>query len=217
MRLPRTVRTDLVISMTLAEIFLLLLFVVWYSLTNPAVARPFPDPWERIKALEAERDKLAADLARAQKSADELQRLTDFWQQNFGMDIPGTKEAVKEFVAEAGRGYPKCQDNNLLVRVSVLNGDETMVLTADSPSLWQFFISRGISRPAIGVQVPSSRLTDFLAGVSDYYQAKSRESRGCRFDYWLTYATAEDYLYGRRKFEDYFYAGRITSLKTAPK
>jgi hypothetical protein len=158
-----------------------------------------------IRDLQAENNRLKADLQVAEAELTELQKTNDWWMKNYGRNAPRTKQEVNKFLADARRGSPKCQDNNVLAQVSVLNGTEALVVTVPSPELWQFLDSRGVPTPPMGVGIRDSRLSSFLAGVSAFYQSRSRD---CRFDYRLTYGTDTDYKRGREKFERYFYAGK---------
>lgn len=213
MEFPRTARTELVISMTLAETFLLLLFVVWFSVAKDGG----PDDPSVLKIMVAELqkkvDSLNTELAEEKNKNQDLKERLDFWAKNFGMGIPGTMEEVRQLCREAGRGHPKCQENNVLVQVAVVRGQTKMEVVAKSAALAQFLAASGISTPTVGTVTADPRAVEtFLAGVSDFYKARSAANTECRFDYRLTYATKEDYFDGRELFEKYFYAARINQV-----
>ena len=91
MRLPAPIKTDLIIGMTLAEMFLLILFVVWYS--QGAGAGP---EWEKIaKQREAEIQDLKAELQSQKEKVLELERIREWWRKNFRTDPPASMEEVE--------------------------------------------------------------------------------------------------------------------------
>jgi hypothetical protein len=129
------------------------------------------------------------------------------------MDPPRTAEEVKKACVEQGRGYPRCQDNNVLVHVTVVRGWTKMEAVAESVPLSQFFTASGISMPKVGTATINRRTIEtFLVAVSDFYKASSAASKPCRFDYRLTYVTKEDYYDGRERFEKYFCAAGINRV-----
>src|SRR4051812_32086173 len=65
MNLPRSIRTDLVVSMTLAELFLMLLFVVWYAFTP-----------ERDE-MEAEKARLVDEVVSLRRELHDAQEKND--------------------------------------------------------------------------------------------------------------------------------------------
>jgi hypothetical protein len=85
MKQPAT-KTDLIISMTLAEIFLLILFVVWYS--QGAGAGP---EWERIaKDRQKQINDLQTELQNHQEKLAQLEKLRKWWLENFGVNPPAS-------------------------------------------------------------------------------------------------------------------------------
>src|SRR5438128_1166411 len=118
---PRSNRGELIISMTLAETFLLLVFMVWYSV------RPKfdPHPPNRIEILQAENERLKQANEHLRLELDDINRRLAFWRQRFDLPVPGSEEELKKVLYEAGRGKPRCQDANVLVNVSVINGTTT--------------------------------------------------------------------------------------------
>src|SRR5260221_9560216 len=86
MKSPSSNKTDLVISMTLAEIFLLMLFVVWYS--QGAGAGP---EWERVaKERQVEIDNLKSQIEAQRQKIGELEKIRDWWRKNFDVAPPAS-------------------------------------------------------------------------------------------------------------------------------
>ena len=202
--------------MTLAEVFLLLVFVVWVGQTRAAS----PDPAISIILQEEQelRDKLnalEAQLIEQTKKDEELEAKVKFWEDNYNMDIPGTQKEitdfVKQYLAQQGPGHPPCQQNNVLVQVALINGQAQMKFVTESPPLAQFLNAEGIKDLKVGNAVTdASQIEAILRAVSNYYKAKSAEKHDCRFDYRLSYGTNDDYHDGRVRFEGYFYPAGIT-------
>src|SRR2546423_15585862 len=122
MRFSSPVRTDLVISMTLAEAFLLLLFVVWYGHTAIIRQDPAARMKEQLAALEKENEQLKKELKQATDEVADLKVRLDLWRRLTGFETPPTSEALAEWRKEACRSNPKCQQNNVLVHASVIHG-----------------------------------------------------------------------------------------------
>jgi hypothetical protein len=214
MKLPRMVRTELVISMTLAETFLLLLFAVWYGLAKDITARP-PSLLElKVKDLEDKVRQLEGEIAAERRRNEDLREALKFWRGHYNIDIPKTQEEVKRFLADAGRGFPRCQENNVLVRATVSEGQMKLEVVGESPDLAQFLAASGMRTPEAGTVLADRRaIQTFLTGMSSYYsKRRSDGAKQCRFDYRLRYVTKGDYFDGRELFENYFYPARITKL-----
>jgi hypothetical protein len=211
--IPKTARrSDLLIGMTLAELFLLLLFTVWYSIF---VSGPTPgDP--KILQIENERltrenAKLRSDLTDCRKNLDDLNERLRWWREHYP-DTPylNSIEAVKSFCADVGRGKPRCQTgaSNLLVEVLAVHKDVSLRLLTDAPQLADSLGSWGVSHVKAGTVL--SRTDDierFLQGVRGYRLNDREGPRECRFDYDLIYGDHEDYFYARERFEKFFYSG----------
>ena len=110
-------RDNLVLSMTLAEIFLLLLFVVWWSSQVPFVVDgqtlTSVQMQERNKELKAKVDTLTTDNARLGKELGVLKRLLAI-----GDNVPQPRVscAVQEALDAARRGHPKYAEQNVAGR-----------------------------------------------------------------------------------------------------
>ena len=88
MRFSKLERTDLVINMTLAEIFLLLLFVVWYGHTAILRSDPVAQMKEKLARLERENEQLTTELKKANEDIVELRNRLDIWHQLTGFENP---------------------------------------------------------------------------------------------------------------------------------
>src|SRR5580658_5145694 len=121
--------------MTLAELFLLILFVVWYGV-KPVQPHP-PDEIVRLRAAIA---KLEREMSSLQTKLDESQRRLEYWHRTFNRDLPGSdqemREAIREYLgshpgeaktllADLGRDYPPCLSEprgNTLLYVEAIDG-----------------------------------------------------------------------------------------------
>lgn len=207
MPFTKSARTDLVISMTLAEIFLLLLFVVWYG-HRPIIGSDEP---ARLKGeadrLEKENQSLKNELRDAENKASDLKQRLDWWRRVSptitDLELNTPSEVAR---GEIGRGFRRCQDHNVLIRASVIRGQQSIMWITDSPQLSQWITSTGHARPKFGVWlIDPDEIDSFLALIRDYYQHSRSMRIQCRFDYQLTYDTKEDYYDGRERFERFFY------------
>jgi hypothetical protein len=217
MKTPFHIRTELIIGMTLAEMFLLILFVVWYS-QGPTRG---PD-WERIAA---ERllmiRQLSKEIQQQRAQVVELQKLRKFWLEALGVNPPASvgelETALRTPQGQAlrqdlARGAPRCDQNNVLVEVSIRYGTIKLRLKDASPLLQRWARSVRTDVPLAGdaVETPQA-VASLLASVSRFYEYQSQLKQPCRFDYKLFWATDQDYRRGREQFEKYFYPAGITS------
>lgn len=213
MRFSKSERTDLVISMTLAEIFLLLLFVIWFGYSQILGS---PDDrarlLERAKRLEQENESLQAELRETNSQIDALKKRLEAWRIITGFDQPPSSTGWDEFKEEVCREMPKCADENVLVAAEILNGCLTMSVVENCPELRSWVTTQGYSYPTIGSAICSrDSILDFLERVREFYSESKSAGGECRFDYALTYRTKEDYFDGRELFERYFYPAKIES------
>jgi len=187
--------------MTLAEIFLLLMLVVWWAAGIDAEAK--------AKAASVE----DADLPRLVKSLkerlhelevenDELHRRVEHLREILGARGKSESELTEAFrdrVAEAKRGHPRCRNENVLVEASVINGTESVRLLQD-------VASTGPTKWTSGRELTRDEIGSFLAAVRLFYGSRSPE---CRFDYRLVFGSDSDYRYARQRYEQYFYAAQL--------
>lgn len=213
-------RTDLVINMTLAEIFLLLLFVVWYGHTS--IIGP-PDELARLKEqvarLEKENQTLTNDLRDARNQISDLKERLDWWRREFPTIVDlELKTPLGVASKEAGRGFRRCQDDNVLIHASMIRGRLSIIWVADSPSLSDWFSRSGRPRLIFNRHITDkNEILSILAGIRDYYQTVKENAPECRFDYRLTYETKEDYYDGRELFERYLYPAGINRTRVGLK
>ena len=156
---------------------------------------------QRISALETE-------------LADIRQRL-EWWRKRFDAPVPGSEEELRKILFEAGRGKPKCQDDNVLLDISLINGAATVRILADSPGLRSALVSEHVDiRP--GVVLTNTSEIDALLRESRAFRKVPGQDGDCRFDYHFTYGTFEDYYQGRERFEKYFYSAGRQRVAQAP-
>ncbi len=109
MRAATPIKTDLIIGMTLAEMFLLILFVVWYS--QGASAGP---DWKRLAVQRAARiQQLQADLMAEKEKVLELERIRDWWRENFSTNPPESMDQIEIALATKGIAVTKSGRSNL--------------------------------------------------------------------------------------------------------
>lgn len=209
-------KTDLIIGMTLAEVFLLVLFLVWYS-QGPGSG---PD-WRLVaEKHQARIGELEQELKAKKEEIRRLQMARDWWRKNFGMDPPASEvELIDALGTEKGgeirrdmaRGFPRCDANNVLVEVAIQHGGTELRVQESAPTIrkWAKSINRTIPPVTQALKTPEE-IRSFLEVVKNFYNRP--DAKPCRYDYRLRYATKEDYYDGREKFEKYFYpAGLIPS------
>jgi hypothetical protein len=223
MKLYSPIRTDLVIGMTLAELFLLILFVVWYS-HGPGAGKD----WKHIAAEQQhEIEMLSSQLASDQARIAKLETIENFWRRNFGVSPPTTVQQVTDTLKstqgesiriELLRGYPRCdQDDNTLVEAALQNGQTELRIRQPigSVSLKEWADSAGVRLPSAGAVLSGDlAANNFLSTLQRYYSHTKAVSKPCRFDYRLRWTTDTDYRMGRETLERYLYpAGLIGSAE----
>jgi hypothetical protein len=187
MRLKRPNRTDLVINMTLAETFLLLLFVVWYAQTADTTTGSRELLAERIRALEDQNKKLSHQIGQMQDSLRILRVKIDMWRRMTGHDEPmapevfaGSKEnlerqtgIIDSLKRKLGSGIGSCFDDGGYLADLYPNEDGTirMVLLRTDPL--------NIERVRIG-QPPLS-VKDFKEIGEAYRRYGAQHKPECRF------------------------------------
>jgi len=211
---PWRSRGELVISMTLAETFLLLVFMIWYSV-RPKVPVDPPAP---IEVLEKENHDLKERITRLEVELSDIHERLEIWRKVFDLPMPGaggsaqdlstllptTPERWKQLIFEAGRGKPKCQDDNLLVEATVVDGTAAVNILADCPTLRTELLAQHIDIHTGTILTRAAEIVALLSAVRTFRKGPGKEG-DCRFDYRLNYATPEDYYIGRERFEKFFY------------
>jgi hypothetical protein len=202
-------KNDLVIGMTLAEVFLLLLIVGWYGsrLEAEAVGGKPGTPAEVLQKQLRESDEA---LRRAIEERDQLAKKLDFLSELLGFigkrvnsqqpihDIPSAAAAIDAYTSEVKRGKPVCESANVLVRVSA--DDDKLTLTFRRPiALTESSFTTG--------QTLSDRMDiqRFLEMLDQYYSERHNAGRDCVFDYALEWRTDHDFRVAKKMFEPHFY------------
>ena len=200
-------RNDLVLSMTLAETFLFLVFIIWYGVvpsikpvTNPPSATP---PEVLIAHLQEENARLKAQLEKQQAELDDIKLRLVWWHKNFpDLDIPKSPDELERLRSALGRGKPACDPNdNVLAGITVLDGQTSLKILHKAAKDF-----KGVQNLIPGAILTSKGdLEAFLNSTSKSQRIIGNEAHECRWDYTLTYATYQDYFEGRERFEKYFY------------
>jgi hypothetical protein len=208
-------RSDVVLSMTLAETFLLLLFLVWLGdvARNPG-SEPPTDPTilkSEVERLRSANEQLALEAQRMAAENRELSLTVEAFRKSLGIKTPingpdDVPDAVARAREAARRGAPKCQSENLFARVSVVDGSTTLIVSAPAAVAATVGEGAGVQIPVDIALTEESAVQAVLNAVSEY----SRKNE-CRFDYTLTYRTKADYYDGREQFEKgrLFYAAGV--------
>ena len=197
-----------VVAMTIAEVFLLLMFVMWLGTVIKGQAGK-----GQIDAaiLQVRLDKTSKELADATKQIGELKSTVEALRIMLGansVDPEELKRALEKKISDAvegaKRGKPKCAEENVLVEARVLDGVSQLAIIAQNAGTLEWLKAAGIRAAASGYVMADSEIPMLIGAVTRKYAAAD-----CRFDYRLTYRTADDYLAGRERFEATFYpAGR---------
>jgi hypothetical protein len=210
--------SDLVIAMTLAELFLLMLFIVWSGSVEGLQGDQLD--W---KSVAEERDhrikEIEEELARQRTQIADLERRLAFWRTYFGVDAPRTVNELiailqgpkgKPIIEAAGRGFARCEENNALVHVYVVNGTVRMEIISNSARLHQWGQGRHVGISAGDTLIDWLAVRNYVGVIRQFYDAQAVP---CRFDYQMTYGTKEDYYDARVELESAFYPGRITRTR----
>lgn len=215
MRRSPSQRNDLVIGMTLAEVFLLLLIVGWYGSRleseGAGVTSGPPKPAieeelkEKTKALKEANREIADQKMRIGK----LEEVLDWIGRTIGYPKPirdtgSAEDALKahedRVKASARRGKPACLPNrNTLVEVTV-DGDTVALVLREALST----TSKSYAKDSRFTK--TSEIEALLAAVRTYYSERvSTEAGECVFDYTLAWRTDRDFRIGKKTFEAFFY------------
>jgi len=218
----RTSRTDLVISMTLAEVFLLLLFVVWHGFSATINNDPVALLKEKVAKLETANSEFDKQLRGAKEKIVDLQWRLDFLHTylrlppEFNERNENAGAYVKNACKEECRSSPVCErPDNVLVEASVIHGQISIKVLSSSQHLSAWLAGLGHHYPPVGVPITGGgQIQEFLEDVRSYYSSSSSKVDGkeCRFDYRLKWASNDDYHDGRVGFEGYFYPAGITQV-----
>jgi len=216
LRFKRGERTDLVISMTLAEIFLLLMFIMWFGYLSIPDS-PAENAWlkEKLNRIQDENEELSKLLTQANNEISDLKKRLEFWRVLTGFETPPTQTAFTEWIKDASRGNPKCEENNVLIHVTVLESQISISLITESSRLSNWYLINGLQLPKVGEKIIEYELIEtFLSTIRTFYSVSNPDGSECRFDYNMTYGSKEDYFDGRQLFERYFYPASIIQFSS---
>jgi hypothetical protein len=192
--MPSATKTDLIIGMTLAETFLLILLVVWYSLGTGAG----PD-WERIaNDRQVEIDNLKAALQEQKEKLTELESKLDWWRKNFGTDPPGSIEQLQAVLRPHGLTVTKLDNKS---------GRSNLTPTCSELGLKEVLFSTVIlGRDSFQVDATPKKFQELLSAYeSDLRVAQMRD---CRYLINVSYdehVATNDYVIALRQLRSRFY------------
>lgn len=199
MRTPWPRSGELVISMTIAEIFLLLLFTAWY-----ATAEPPPNGPPTIALLKAEIAKLKEENKALNAKIAELEKRLEFARQLIGARDTTPQamgEAFGDKISAAKRGSPKCVAENTIAEIQAVRGTVAVKLKIRDKDAADYFSGAGVAVRDGHILESENEINKLLGAVTKYYSSHSE----CRFDYRLIYSTPEDFHDAKLRFEWYFY------------
>ena len=182
-------RRDLVLAMTLAEVFLLLLFVVWIASRAQAGEIDLPGLQRKIASLDEQ-------VKQFKKDNEELKAWKVAYERfitGLGYELPKTPDGAVLLPGggNGGKDWPACEPGrNRLLQGGVISGElRIRFLREFSPS--------GIQA---GSELQGVSAEDTLAKVEGF-QIRSH----CRFHYRLEFVSNSDYRLGRQRMERVFY------------
>jgi len=191
-----------VVGMSLAEILLLLIFVlllIGSANTGGSVTLELEQLRQENDSLKARNTALEARVANLEEENAKQAAIINALAGMAGVpveraeDVPGLVDALK-------RGFPVCATPNTLVEVAAANGSLTLTVLFELNDLPP--PSRTGSVRTGEIIADSFAVQSFLESVRRY---GDRASRQCRFDYRLRYVTSEDYRFARETLEKYLY------------
>lgn len=201
---------DLLLGLSLAEIFMLFILLTWISSvwqTSPEAPEGGQSPQQMVSVP---KERLAAleDISRKFAGFSEVvpPRYKD-------MPIEQFRETVKAALDRAekgGRGALACVDgNNVLFDALVRNGEVEVRLSSASPQTALESLERLNGRRYFpGETLRGAEVNALLAALK-----QKQEKEGCVFDYRLYYLTLEDRVLGDDKFERACYLYRRYPLE----
>jgi hypothetical protein len=196
-----------IVAMTIAEVFLLLMFVVWLGAT--ITGKPGKGTVQAA-ILEKQLEHREVELLRLREQDKELRDTIEALRIMVGADstkldelIRAYKQRIADVQEAAKRGKPKCVDDNVLVAVEAAHGGaKTVVATRDSTVL-DWIAKRGVDA-STGDEISETMSSHLFEATQAWYA-----TRDCRFDYRLSYVTPEDYHRARETFEVLYYPAGI--------
>jgi hypothetical protein len=215
-------RNDLIIGMTLAEIFLLLLIVGWYGsrLESEAATR---EPSTPSEILQKRLDDANKALRRAEEEKKGLQNtiknlksILDWLGERIGAPQPvhETPSATSDrdwpqywskllgtYTTGVKRGKPICGATsaaNVLVKVE----DDNSKLRLD---MLQPLAVDGVDYVAGQTLSEEQDIDRFMQTLQKYYSERRGASQECVFDYTLAWRTDHDFRISKKRFDLVFY------------
>lgn len=179
-------------AMSVAEIFLLLLFVIW--ITSQAKAGPLDVAGlqERIAALERDLASQKAEIA----DLREWKEAYEAFIESLGQEKPKTIQELrdrtrKNQVGKGGDDLPRCSPGaNRLLVARIADGNIQLRIVNGYPS-FPF---------PVGQIIEGDSVNEVIAAAS-----RIQEQNHCRFHYRLEYGSPADYLSGHKQFGSVFY------------
>lgn len=213
----------MIIGMTLAEVFLLLLVVGWYGsrLETEATTHRPTDP---ANVLQQELDDARESLKKEQQNSTVLQTTIRNYEKTLDWlgehlsagrstppapirDIATAQKALGDYTVGLKRGKPVCADKNVLVEVVADNvaNNENFALQILQP-----FESGDLKYVGNGQESVTGQtdVDHFLSAVGSYYS-----THACAFDFHLSWRTDHDYRTAKEKFDPFFYPAGNRQLK----
>jgi hypothetical protein len=195
---PAPIKTDLVIGMTLAETFLLILLVVWYS-HGPGAGLD----WKKRADDRADQiNKLNAELQLQKDKRLQLERIFDWWVKNFPTSPPGSMDELQGALRSRGFVITKVDQG---VNGAKPGGRSNLTPSCSELHLKGILFNTVISgRDSYEVNGQKLNFQDLL----NAYQADLREANeNCKFSINVSYqqdVRTDDFVFAltqlRRKF-----------------
>lgn len=207
-------RSHLLIGMVLADIFLLVLLIVWWGYRNDRDA-----PLE-LSSLRERMAVLEADLAAAHSAMQRQEELRAKYEQMkkalerlsvaAGIESPNLDDLATRpdsIVDALRRGAPACaKGQNVAVRVlSSVDGEVAEIVSADFAHALA-----SIMPVSVGHRVSGDELHTFLAATRRLYDNLAISGNKCRYDYSLVWSDDVGYRRSREAFEAVFYPAGVT-------
>jgi hypothetical protein len=185
-------RGDLILGMSLAEVFVLLAICA-LAANATSDATPVDTCPDKLAACEQAKQALEIEKTGLIAQIELLQKRIDWLLETVGCSTDQCVEGIPDKIA--GRAAPKCDEENVLLAVQMCDGTEDVELRRQlivGPRTWE----------------PGARLRDsaeidaLLAAVDEYSRTNA-----CRFDFLGRYGTDADYRRLNERYQPYLYPG----------
>lgn len=207
MSFSKSARTEMVISMTLAELFLMLLFVVWYGFTPVWDEAERARLADRLVELETEVTAARTQLADNKAQIADLTARLEWWRTRHPNEarLEGNTSPTTPGGGPGGRGHSKCDPStNVLAEASVQQGQVSLRLLSRPPDVARSFETSGSAYPSAGVWLTDPPVIQGFIGAMQ----RVNEQSTCRWDFRLYYETKVDGFDGLEMFQTVFYLAR---------